>query len=287
MMPRSGIMEVNLDRKFSIGEVSKLHNVSVQTLRHYDKIGLLKPAYINEKSNYRFYSIDNFIMLEFIKQCKVMGLTLEEIKKLKNNYTSINSILDIITKQKELLTYKIKELENIKLNIDILEKKVQTALDEGIGQPFIKYCSKRSYIKHSNIKRYTEEFEIELTEKLREIENKYGEVYKELSFAISYDKYKLSNHLDYDHMLLCFYDDIMNDEEKSGVLSEGEYLTINFEDDYKDTKYYYDKLIKYIEDEKINVGDTFYESYILTYIGKGEEVKSLGQIQIEMLDNLR
>ena len=286
MMPLSGIMEVNLDRKFSIGEVSKLHNISVQTLRHYDKIGLLKPAYINEKSSYRFYSIDNFIMLEFIKQCKVMGLTLEEIKKLINNHTSISSILETITKQKEILASKIKELESIKSNIDILEKKIQTALDEGVGQPYIKYCSKRSYIKHSNIKRYTEEFEIELTEKLREIEKKYGEVYKELAFAISFDKYMISKNLDYDHMLLCFYDNIMSGEEKSGILPEGEYLTINFEDDYKDTKYYYEKLIQYVETEKLNIGDTFYESYILTYIGKGEEVKSLGQIQIKLLDRM-
>ena len=275
-----------MDRKFSIGEVSKLHNISVQTLRHYDKIGLLKPAYINEKSSYRFYSIDNFIMLEFIKQCKVMGLTLEEIKKLINNHTSISSILETITKQKEILASKIKELESIKSNIDILEKKIQTALDEGVGQPYIKYCSKRSYIKHSNIKRYTEEFEIELTEKLREIEKKYGEVYKELAFAISFDKYMISKNLDYDHMLLCFYDNIMSGEEKSGILPEGEYLTINFEDDYKDTKYYYEKLIQYVETEKLNIGDTFYESYILTYIGKGEEVKSLGQIQIKLLDRM-
>ena len=275
-----------MDRKFSIGEVSKLHNISVQTLRHYDKIGLLKPAYINEKSSYRFYSIDNFIMLEFIKQCKVMGLTLEEIKKLINNHTSISSILETITKQKEILASKIKELESIKSNIDILEKKIQTALDEGVGQPYIKYCSKRSYIKHSNIKRYTEEFEIELTEKLREIEKKYGEVYKELAFAISFDKYKISKNLDYDHMLLCFYDNIMSGEEKSGILPEGKYLTINFEDDYKDTKYYYEKLIQYVETEKLNIGDTFYESYILTYIGKGEEVKSLGQIQIKLLDRM-
>ena len=39
-----------METNFSIGEMSKLHNISVQTLRHYDKIGLLKPSYINEKS---------------------------------------------------------------------------------------------------------------------------------------------------------------------------------------------------------------------------------------------
>ncbi|WP_423244459.1 MerR family DNA-binding transcriptional regulator [Clostridium beijerinckii] len=35
---------------FSIGEMSKLNNISIQTLRYYDKIGLLKPKVISEKS---------------------------------------------------------------------------------------------------------------------------------------------------------------------------------------------------------------------------------------------
>lgn len=276
-----------MDRKFSIGEVSKLHNISIQTLRHYDKIGLLKPAYINEKSNYRYYSIDNFIMLEFIKQCKVMGLALDEIKGLINNYTSINSILDTISKQKELISMRIRELENVKLNIEALEKNVRNAVDEGTGQPFIKHCPKRSYIKFNNVKRFTEEFEIKFTEKVREIEEKYGLIYKELAFAIIYDDYKRNNHLDYNHWMLCFYDNIMNDAEKSGSLPEGKYLTINFEDDYKNTKPYYEKLMKYIEENNIKISDTFYESYILTYVGKGEEVKSLGQIQIRLIDDMR
>ncbi|MEG0712286.1 MAG: helix-turn-helix domain-containing protein, partial [Niameybacter sp.] len=110
-----------MDRRFSIGEVSKLHNVSVQTLRHYDKVGLLKPAYINESSKYRYYSVKHFIMLDFIKQCKAMGLTLDEIKELMDHHTSVDAILEVITKQKEMVTKKIEELQQIQKHIEILE----------------------------------------------------------------------------------------------------------------------------------------------------------------------
>lgn len=273
-----------MDTRFSIGEVSKLHNVSVQTLRHYDKIGLLKPAYINEKSKYRYYSVKHFIMLELIKQCKAMGLSLEEIKSLVDNYTSINSILDIITKQKEIIEDKIKELNDIKNNIDFLENRIQTLLEEGMNEVFVKYYSERKFIKYNNTNRYTEEFEINLTKTLGDIEKKYGSTHKELAFATSYEKYKNLKQLTYDHMMLSTKETVIGDENQLVTLKSGNYVTINFDDDYKDTSKYYQKVVEYIEEHQIVVSDTFYERYIMTRVGTDSEEKSLGQIQILIMN---
>ena len=41
-------------RLFSIGKLSKLTGVHVQSLRYYETIGILKPAYIDPESNYRY-----------------------------------------------------------------------------------------------------------------------------------------------------------------------------------------------------------------------------------------
>ena len=41
---------------FSIGEFARLGTVSVRTLRHYDEIGLLRPAKVDPHSGYRYYS---------------------------------------------------------------------------------------------------------------------------------------------------------------------------------------------------------------------------------------
>ena len=53
-------------------------------------------------------------ILDLIKQCKAMGLSLDEIKNIIENYTSPESVLHIIRKQKEIVDEKIKELNNIK-----------------------------------------------------------------------------------------------------------------------------------------------------------------------------
>ncbi|MEG0319941.1 MAG: helix-turn-helix domain-containing protein, partial [Niameybacter sp.] len=215
-----------MDRRFSIGEVSKLHNVSVQTLRHYDKVGLLKPAYINESSKYRYYSVKHFIMLDFIKQCKAMGLTLDEIKELMDHHTSVDAILEVITKQKEMVTKKIEELQQIQKHIEILEDKIQTALNEGIGSVFVKYCPTRYFIKYNNTKRYTEEFEIKLTETLRDLEKEHGVGHKELAFATSYEKFKQDKQLTYDHMMIGYGENKSVVQREQVVLPEGHYLTL-------------------------------------------------------------
>jgi DNA-binding transcriptional MerR regulator len=52
---------------FTIGEISKLFQVKIATLRYYDEIGLLRPEFTDEKTNYRYYSTQQFERLNSIK----------------------------------------------------------------------------------------------------------------------------------------------------------------------------------------------------------------------------
>ena len=269
-----------MERNFSIGEMAKLNNISVQTLRHYDKVGLLKPSYINEDSGYRYYSAKHFVILDLIKQCKAMGLSLGEIKGLIENYTSIDSILNIIRKQKEIIDKKIKELSMVKNNINFLENRIKQSLEEGIDEVFIKYNDERKFIKYNNTKRYTDEFEINLSKVLVDIEKKYSILNKELAFAIPYEDIKKHNELIYNNMLISVKDNSLHYEKNLITLPRGEYITLNFDDDYKDTSKYYKKVMYYVDKNNIEVIGDFYEIYIMTRVGSDGKEKSLGQIQI-------
>ncbi|MGH4139224.1 MerR family transcriptional regulator [Clostridium sp.] len=267
---------------FSIGEMSKLQNISVQTLRYYDKVGLLKPSYINEKSRYRYYSAKHLVKLDLIKQCKAMGLSLDEIKELIENYTSFDSILNIISKQKEMIDTKIKEFNIVKNNIAFLEENIKNSLKEGIDDVFIKYNKERKFIKYSNTKRYTEEFEINLSEILVSLEQKYSNSHKQLAFAVSYQDIKKYDELIYNNMLISVSEDVTKDVINLITLPKGEYITLNFDDDYNDTSKYYKSLVEYIDKHNIEVSGEFYEIYIMTRVGNDGKEMSLGQIQILM-----
>ena len=111
-----------METYFSVGELSKLTNVPIQTLRYYDKMGLLKPAYINKQNNYRYYSINQFIKIDLLKQCKLIGLSLKEIEELLKSEITADSMIELIDQQRKVLDEKIKELESVKSYINFLEE---------------------------------------------------------------------------------------------------------------------------------------------------------------------
>lgn len=66
----------------SIGEFSKICEVSTKTLRYYDEMGLINPDEINPENGYRYYSIRQLKKMLFINRLKSYHFSLEEIKAL-------------------------------------------------------------------------------------------------------------------------------------------------------------------------------------------------------------
>ena len=64
---------------FTIGEVAKLFDVNIRTLRYYDGIGLLKPERTDPESGYRYYSTRQFERLNTIKYLRALNMHIEKI----------------------------------------------------------------------------------------------------------------------------------------------------------------------------------------------------------------
>lgn len=71
-----------MDKYFKIGEVAEAKGFSIQALRYYDKIGLIKPQYVDPETNYRYYSSTQFYKLEIIKYLKSLNVSNEELLQL-------------------------------------------------------------------------------------------------------------------------------------------------------------------------------------------------------------
>ncbi|MFF5082450.1 MerR family transcriptional regulator [Actinoplanes sp. NPDC000266] len=67
---------------FSIGEFAGLGRVSVRMLRHYDAIGLLRPAHVDPHSGYRFYTAAQLRLLNRVTALKDLGFSLHEVQTL-------------------------------------------------------------------------------------------------------------------------------------------------------------------------------------------------------------
>ncbi|MEV8503302.1 MerR family transcriptional regulator [Actinoplanes sp. NPDC051475] len=67
---------------FSIGEFAGLGRVSVRMLRHYDAIGLLRPAHVEPHSGYRFYTAAQLRLLNRVIALKDLGFSLQQVQTL-------------------------------------------------------------------------------------------------------------------------------------------------------------------------------------------------------------
>ena len=71
----------NVMNHITIGHMAKLNGISEQTLRLYDKLGLLQPSEINTETGYRYYNIKQCAQLDMIQYMKALGMNLVQIKK--------------------------------------------------------------------------------------------------------------------------------------------------------------------------------------------------------------
>ena len=80
---------------FSIGEAAKAAHTTNETLRHYDRIGLVKPSKKDEWTNYRYYTEQDIVRLNTVRALQLMDLSLQEIKTVLE-YDDLEKIIDFL-----------------------------------------------------------------------------------------------------------------------------------------------------------------------------------------------
>lgn len=92
----------------SIGQFSKVCQVSIKTLHHYDRIGLMKPCRVEEESGYRYYDREQIPTMLLIQRLKRYGFSLSEIREI------------LCCSEKEVLFAKLeKQKRAIKTQLDL------------------------------------------------------------------------------------------------------------------------------------------------------------------------
>ncbi len=110
---------------FSIGQLAKKSGVSVDTIRYYEKIGVLDKAQ-RTAGNYRHYSEQMLSELLFLKHCRELGITIQDIQKLKGlaqdpNQTCME-VDHLIDQYLAEVSQKIRNLEHLKQDLSHLKQ---------------------------------------------------------------------------------------------------------------------------------------------------------------------
>lgn len=114
-----------MNNLLQIGEFSRACLVSVKTLRHYDKIGLLRPARVDPVTGYRYYQTGQIDIMNYIQRLKRYGFSLEEIQRLLP-ISEHRELSDALRQQKEKLKREQQEraviLNELQTHISIFER---------------------------------------------------------------------------------------------------------------------------------------------------------------------
>lgn len=111
---------------YTIGEISKIVNVSANTLRYYDEIGLLKPSLIKDNNQYRYYLDTQIKDIIFIMELKQYGFKLYEIKELMKNRNR-QKLKAMFEAKYVKLSIEIDRLKNTSI---LLEKRISEIIKE-------------------------------------------------------------------------------------------------------------------------------------------------------------
>lgn len=180
------------DNFISIGKLSKITGVHVQSLRYYERIGILTPAYIDDSTKYRYYAFSQIKLVEAIQYCVELDIPLKEFSMfISKNQKQID--------YEKLLQYgheiAYRKIETIKQKMQFFEeinedmKHGEMCMD---STPVIARFPSKTYLtipydgtQNSNV----------FHSKTKEATTLYGAVLLSLIFNISFN-YRLRNSTD-------------------------------------------------------------------------------------------
>ncbi|MDD6879126.1 MAG: MerR family transcriptional regulator [bacterium] len=245
---------------FKIGDFSKMSKVTIKALRYYEKEGLIKPIYIENSNGYRYYESNQLLDISRIISLKQVGLSIDEIKRIIIKKESLDNILKL---KKEQLKNAISEynyqLSKIKYLLE--EKDMKEKIFEKVIPAYYVYYKEGIIKDYSESSKFIQESGIEclkLNPSIKCVEPDYcfvnyldGE-YKDKNIKIRYCQAVVKDNKPFKE----------NDSIKFMDIPEVKCICIYHKGAYNELGISYGKIMKYIEDNKLEIIDFPRECYI-------------------------
>ncbi len=228
-------------KHLSVGEMAKLNHVSEQTLRLYDRMGLLCPTERSSETGYRYYDIRQCAVLDMIQYMKALGMSLKDISAQLQS-PDMASLESILHQRQEQIEEEIRALKfqrrAIERTLDSFEH-YHTAPPD--GTIVLEYIGRRQmYVVDSGENFY--DYGIEEYERLlRELKDSlFADKLPQIYFCNAGTVLRQERYLREEYNateLFVFVDREFVDEQKIVPVKAGNYLCIYCDSFYKEKEY--------------------------------------------------
>ncbi|SKC84471.1 MerR family transcriptional regulator [Maledivibacter halophilus] len=265
-----------MKKEYTIGEICKLYNLGPDSIRYYEKKGLIFPG--RRENGYRVYSIKDIWRLNIIKNLRKLNFSVKQIREYLE-HRSVDTTIKFMEEEIRLIEKEIMPLIKLKEN---LQEKVQILKSlkkiEDYSEIKVQRIRKRKIIL---IKAFmTKDEEVDLA--FRKLEGRDDSKLfllsnKDMGVFISEQGFKKQNYGLYQNAFF-FVDD--KEENYNMILPEGYFVTLIYRGAYKKSQMFFNKMINFIKEKGYSLNGNAMEIYRLDIHETSKEEEFITEIQI-------
>ena len=237
---------------YRINEIAKLYAISTDSLRYYEKLGLLKPK--REANGYRLYSLNDIYKITVIRDLRALDFSMEQIKDYLS-HQSAEHTAQMLTEEMEQIDEKLRYLEDARLSIKRRIEKFKSLSEVKCGEIAFREFPERKCIQLSVELSRNEEADFAIKKLHRSCEDMLpalGE--QEMGLICKKDTLEealaTGGYMTYSSVFFILGEDA---KKYDFVLPAGRYLSVFYKGDYKETPFKIKELLEFIEERDLQM----------------------------------
>ncbi|MCI8560373.1 MAG: MerR family transcriptional regulator [Dorea sp.] len=262
---------------YKISEISKLYGIGPDSLRYYERLGILKPK--RDTNQYRLYSLKDIYKLNLICDLRKLNFSMSQIKEYLDCQT-INNTLDILRREQSLLKIQLQELIEKEKVIGERIDALRTAKNIIPGQITIKTFPRRLCVMEKACITQDEEMDLLIQKLLGRHEKQIHNFGNQTigAFLSSEDLMKGISNVYKSVFFILDKETLEYDYE----LPAGDYLSYYYRGNYNNNCIYLKKMMDHIARQNFTVSGEPFELYEIDNRDTMEEEEFLTEIQIRI-----
>jgi DNA-binding transcriptional MerR regulator len=266
---------------YKINEISKLYGIGVDSLRYYERIGILKPK--RDINGYRLYSLKDIYKLNIISDLRQLDFSMKQIKEYLD-HQSIDNTIALLYEEQEYVKEQLKKLRERKQIMKDRIEALKSAASITAGEYVVKELPPRPCVRLNEYITRDEEMDFAVKKLHRKHENKIRDFGNQSIGAVM-------SLEDLEKGLVNVYRSIFfilerTEENYDFMLPEGRYLSCCYRGDYLQSTERISKMIAYSKSQGFNISGDPFEIYVVDNRETMKEEEFLTEIQIQILESV-
>ena len=256
---------------FKIGEISRLYGIGVDSLRYYERIGLLQPE--RSESGYRHYSVRDIWKLNIIRDLRELDFSMEQIGRYLEAH-SLNSTLSLLREEQQAIGEKITALEKLRDNVAQRIRGIEEAAAKPLGKITLEAYGVRRCC--SIPEGYSDAHEMDvLIKRLLNMDREHLYLIgnHQIGTAISAESAAKQGKLQYKAVFVI-------DENGPQILPAGNYLAVTYRGNYAQSGEWIQKILSYAREHHICIAGDFLEILWVDIHISAEENEYITELQV-------